>query len=66
MCWGEWRIFYYTDKGETAYFPRDWTDVCAADPFVVLARGRAVMRFEELQRLVKLVEELKTEQRKGN
>jgi hypothetical protein len=44
-----------------AYFPRAWTDVGSADPFVALAGGRAVMRFEDLLRLVKLVEELKAD-----
>ena len=44
-----------------AYLPRAWTDVESADPFVVLASGRAVMRVEDLVRLVKLIEELKGE-----
>ena len=36
-----------------------WTDAGQADPFVVLSRGRAVVRFEDLLRLVKLIEDLK-------
>jgi hypothetical protein len=42
-----------------AYFPSAWTDAGQADPFVVLSRGRAVGRFEDLLRLVKLIEDLK-------
>ena len=58
-CWGEWRVFYYTENGQMAYFPSAWTDAGQADPFVVLCRGRAVVRFEDLLRLVKLIEDLK-------
>jgi hypothetical protein len=36
-----------------------WTDAGQADPFVVLSAGRAVSRFEDLLRLVKLIEDLK-------
>ena len=61
QCWGEWRVFYYTDEDEMAYFPRAWTDVESADPFVVLAGGQAVMRFEDLVRMVKLLEGVKEE-----
>jgi hypothetical protein len=42
-----------------AYLPSAWTDAGQTDPFVVLARGRAVVRFEDLLRLVKLIEDLK-------
>ena len=59
LCWGEWRVFYYTEDGQVAYFPSAWTDAGQVDPFVVLSRGRAVVRFEDLLRLVKLVEDLK-------
>jgi Family of unknown function (DUF5372) len=39
--------------------PASWTDVAQADPFAVLARGRSRVRFEDLLRLVILIEELK-------
>jgi hypothetical protein len=42
-----------------AYFPATWTDAGQTDPFVVLSGGRAVSRFEDLLRLVKLIEDLK-------
>jgi hypothetical protein len=42
-----------------AYFPATWTDAGPSDPFIVLSRGRAVGRFEDLLRLVKLIEDLK-------
>lgn len=52
-------MFYYTEDGQVAYFPSAWTDVGQADPFVILSGGRAVSRFEDLLRLVKLIEDLK-------
>jgi hypothetical protein len=42
-----------------AYFPSAWTDAGQADPFVVLSGGRAVVRFEDLLRLVELIKDLK-------
>jgi hypothetical protein len=42
-----------------AYFQSAWTDAGQTDPFVVLSQGRAVVRFEDLLRLVKLIEDLK-------
>jgi len=52
-------VFYYTEDGQMAYFPSAWTDAGQADPFVVLSRGRAVVRFEDLLRLVELIKDLK-------
>ena len=52
-------MFYYTENGQMANFPSAWTDARQADPFVVLSRGRAVVRFEDLLGLIKLVEVLK-------
>jgi Family of unknown function (DUF5372) len=59
QCWGEWRVFYYNDNDQVAYFPASWTDAGQTDPFIVLSGGRAVSRFEDLLRLVKLIEDLK-------
>jgi hypothetical protein len=42
-----------------AYFPSAWTDAGQVDPFVVLSRGRAVVRFEDLLRLLKVIGDLK-------
>jgi hypothetical protein len=58
-CWGQWRVFYYTEDGQLAYFPASWTDTGESDPFVVLSAGRAAVRFEDLLRLVELIRDLK-------
>ena len=59
QCWGEWRVYYYNENEQLAYFPATWTDAGQTDPFVAVAEGRAVSRFEDLLRLDKLIEDLK-------
>jgi len=66
QCWGQWRVFYYTDDRQLAYFPADWTDVGEADAFVILSRGRAVARVEDMLRLATLVRQLQAEGVKEN
>jgi hypothetical protein len=36
--------------------PAGWTSVAPADPFVVLAAGRCLFRYEDLLKLADLVE----------
>ena len=59
-------MFYYTRDGQLAYFPVAWTDAVPADPFVALSAGQAVARFEDLLRLVGLIQDLKGGDCKGN
>jgi hypothetical protein len=59
-------VFYYGENGQMAYFPRAWTDAGPVDPFVVLSRGRAVVRLEDLLGLVKLIEDLEGKRCKEN
>ena len=46
--WGEWRVYYVTGNGDTAYLPASWTDAGCHDPFVEQAQGRAIARVEDL------------------
>lgn len=52
--WGEWRVYYITEKGDSSYLPASWTDVRPLDPFVEQARGRAIARMEDLLGLAKM------------
>jgi len=52
--WGQWRVYFLTDDGNTAYMPAEWTDVRSKDPFVEQSRGRAIARAEDLLNLVKI------------
>src|SRR5947209_3296789 len=39
--WGEDRVHLHDENGQLFSLPAGWTDVVAADPFVVIAAGRA-------------------------
>jgi hypothetical protein len=52
--WGQWRVYYLTEQGHTAYLPASWTDAGHPDPFVEHAQGRAIARVEDLLELVKM------------
>ncbi len=57
--WGEHRVFYREAEDERVRsLPASWTDVVEVDPFVALAGGRSLLRFEDLLALVTLVREL--------
>ena len=57
QTWGEYRVFYRDEAGALAAMPTTWTDVADADPFVVIAGGRAHCRVTDLLRLAALVSE---------
>ena len=38
--WGEDRVHLHDENGQLFSLPAAWTDVAAADPFVVIAAGR--------------------------
>jgi len=52
--WGEWRVYYVTENGDSSYLPASWTDVRPLDPFVEQARGQTIARMEDLLALVKM------------
>jgi hypothetical protein len=52
--WGQWRVYYLTEQGHTAYLPASWTDAAPKDPFVEQAQGRAIARIEDLLELTKM------------
>jgi len=52
--WGQWRVYFLTADGNTAYLPAAWTDWGPQDPFVEQSQGRAIARVEDLLELVKM------------
>jgi len=52
--WGQWRLYFVTAEGHTAYLPASWTDAGPQDPFIEQAQGRAIARVEDLLELVKM------------
>ena len=57
--WGEDRVYFHDGKGRLSSIPAGWTTVVAPDPFVAMASGRCLFRYEDLIKLVELVEKLR-------
>ena len=58
-AWGEDRVYFNDDEGSMVALPASWTDVVGPDPTVVVSKGRAYFRLQDLIRLIELVEGLK-------
>jgi hypothetical protein len=56
--WGENRVFFVDDQGQTRWLPASWTSVEPPDPFVVTASGRAAFRAQDLLELARLLDTL--------
>ena len=56
FAWGEARVFFQDPAtGHMRSIPTAWTNLAAPDPFIVLAAGRAILRFSNLQTLSRLL-----------
>ncbi len=55
--WGREWLDFHDATGRLSAIPTDWTDRAEPDPFVVVAAGRCHLRFEDLLRLVAMVEQ---------
>jgi hypothetical protein len=49
------RVYLDVGEGELVSLPAEWTDAVPADPFVVVARGRAPFHVDALLALSELV-----------
>ena len=49
--WRADRVYVFDDAGELVSLPAEWTDMAPADPFVVVAAGRAPFRTADLLKL---------------
>jgi len=56
--WGDERVHYLNEDGQSRYMPTSWTDIAEPDPFTIVSSGRSVFRTVDLLSLVKLVREL--------
>jgi len=54
--WGEDRVYFHDSGGRLCSIPACWTTAVAADPFVTLAAGRCLFRYEDLLKLADLLE----------
>ena len=53
------RVYYHRPDGTRVYFPTQWTNLAAPDPFLELARGEAIARLNDLLALADLVRALR-------
>jgi hypothetical protein len=58
--WGEDRVHLHDENGVLFSLPAGWTDVAAADPFVVIADGRCPFTAGGLLALADLVDRLRS------
>jgi hypothetical protein len=55
-AWGEERVFFADPQtSKVRSLPLAWTSLALPDPFRVVAGGKAVLRFEDLQQLVQFL-----------
>ena len=59
------RVYFYDDTAELASLPAEWTDVVAADPFVVVAAGRSPFHVAGLLALSEMVGRMSAERSPG-
>ena len=59
--WGEDRVHLHDENGQLFSLPAGWTDVVAADPFVVIAAGRCAFTVSGLLALADLVDRLRAQ-----
>jgi hypothetical protein len=67
LAWGEPRVFFQDPAtGQIRSLPTVWTNLAPPDPFVVLAGGRAILRFADLQTLGRLLHDKEAPLREGS
>ena len=61
VAWGEERVFFSdTHTHQIRSLPLAWTDLALPDPFLVVAEGKAVLRFSDVQELTQFLREKPT------
>ena len=61
FAWGEERVFFADPQTQQVRsLPLAWTNLAPPDPFVVVAAGKAVLRFSDLQQLTQFLFEKPT------
>jgi hypothetical protein len=59
LAWGEARVFFHDPAtGGLRSLPTAWTNLAPLDPFLVLAAGRTILRFTDLQMLIHLLHDV--------
>jgi Family of unknown function (DUF5372) len=56
--WGEYRVTFYDTPEHVRALPAAWTSLHPADPYVVLAAGRAAFRVPDLLELAQVLQRI--------
>ena len=58
FAWGEERVFFSDPQTQQVRsLPLAWTSLALPDPFLIVAAGKAVLRFSDLQQLMQFLRE---------
>ena len=61
IAWGEERVFFSDPHThQIRSLPLAWTNLALPDPFLVVAAGKTVLRFSDLQQLAQLLRQKQT------
>jgi hypothetical protein len=66
-AWGEERVFFTDPQThQIRSLPLAWTSLALPDPFLVVAAGRTVLRFEDIEHLNQMLKALPTHQKEDH
>jgi hypothetical protein len=61
LAWGEERVFFSDPQThQVRSLPQAWTSLAPPDPFLVVAAGKTVLHFSDLQQLAQLLRQKQT------
>jgi Family of unknown function (DUF5372) len=67
QVWGEERVFFADPQTQhMRSLPLAWTNLALPDPFLVVARGQAVLRWSDLHQLVQFLKQQPTHPQEGH
>jgi Family of unknown function (DUF5372) len=67
FAWGEERVFFLDqERQEVRSLPLAWTNLALADPFLVVAHGKAVLCWSDLQQLAQFLREKQIHNQEGH
>jgi hypothetical protein len=67
FAWGEERVFFSDQEThEVRSLPLAWTNLSLPDPFLVVAAGKAVLRWKYLQQLTQFLRQQQSHSQEGH
>jgi hypothetical protein len=67
FAWGEERVFFSDPQThQVRSLPQAWTSLALPDPFLVVAAGKAVLRWSDVGQLAQLLKQKRTQDQEGD